>query len=146
MRKPAAVSLSYYLSRLMRKLHMRILYTLVLLTTVLFCKGQAANEYEVDLAQGATATGATFSALGNWRGIFTIRPGIEVPFNFEIRPGRDGATELFFHNASESFEGGRIRQTEDSLFVALDQFDNELAFRITDGALNGVLRHQNGTG
>jgi len=112
-------------------------------------RAQTVNEYEAELAQGqaaATPKGATFSALGSWRGVFHTSPGVEVPFNFEVRTGRDGATELFFRNAGESFEGGRIRQTADSLFVSLDQFDNELAFRIKDGALSGVLRRQDKTG
>jgi peroxiredoxin len=89
---------------------------------------------------------ADFSAIGNWRGVFSIRPGVDVPFNFEVSSGRDGATELFFRNAGESFEGGPVRQTGDSLIVSLDQFDNELAFRIADGTLSGVLRRQDKTG
>jgi peroxiredoxin len=110
---------------------------------------QTASEYEAELAQGnaTPATGnAAFSALGYWRGLFLLRPGVEVPFTFEIRNDGDNVPELFFHNGGESFEGGRVRQTGDSLFVSLDQFDNELAFRIQDGALSGILRRQNKTG
>ena len=137
---------------------MRKLLFILLLTTAAISRGlsQAANEYEADLAQGAAAATATtapttaehapFSALGSWRGVFTIRPGVEVPFNFEVRAGRDAAPEVFFLNAGESFEGGKIEQRGDSLFVALDQFDNELAFRIDGDALEGVLRRQGGGG
>lgn len=109
---------------------------------------QAADEYAADLQQGAAAGAryAPFSALGSWRGIFALRAGVEVPFNFEVRPGRDGALEVFFRNADESFEGGVLTQRGDSLFVALNQFDNELALAIKDGALEGVLRHQDGRG
>jgi peroxiredoxin len=103
---------------------------------------QAADEYEAELSQGA----APFNALGSWRAVFHLPSGIEVPINFEIRNGRDNAPQLFFRNADELFEGGRIRQTADSLFIPLNQFDNELAFQIKDGALNGVLRRQDGTG
>lgn len=108
----------------------------------------STDEYQAELAQGAAAGAAMapFSALGSWRGVFAIRPGVEVPFNFEIRPGSAGDAELFFLNATESFEGGRVRVTVDSLFVALDQFDNQLAFAITGGTLSGVLRRQDGTG
>jgi len=103
---------------------------------------QASDEYEAELSQGA----APFNALGSWRAVFHLPSGIEVPINFEIRNGRDKAPQLFFRNADELFEGGRIRQTADSLFIPLNQFDNELAFQIKDGALNGVLRRQDGTG
>jgi peroxiredoxin len=107
---------------------------------------QADNEYEAELSQGQAMANVPFSALGHWRGTFNLRPGVEVPFNFEIRDGRDGALELFFLNATESFEGGRVRLTRDSLFAALDQFDNELAFQVKDGGLSGVLRRQDKTG
>jgi len=105
---------------------------------------QAVDEYQAELSVGQPA--ANFSAGGSWRGAFNVRPGVEAPFNFEIRDGRDGAPELFFRNADESFEGGRVIRRGDSLFVALDQFDNELAFHVRGGALNGVLRRQDGKG
>lgn len=94
----------------------------------------------------ANANSAPFSALGPWRGVFQLRPGVEVPFNFEIRPSAGGSPKIFFRNGSEWFEGGHIKQTGDSLFIPLDQFDNELAFAIGDGALNGSFRKQDGTG
>jgi peroxiredoxin len=103
---------------------------------------QANDEYETELRQGA----ASFNAFGSWRGIFHLRPDLDVPINFDIRSGRNNTSELFFRNAGELFEGGPIRQTADSLFIPLDQFNTELAFRIQDGALTGVLRHQDGTG
>lgn len=109
---------------------------------------QVANEYEAELAQGVSSSGgsAAITVAGNWRGVFLVRDSIEVPFNFEIRNGRQGEPELFFRNADESFEGGKVRQSGDSVFVALDQFDNELVFRVRDGALSGFLRRQDGTG
>jgi peroxiredoxin len=106
---------------------------------------QAADEYATELQAGATAANG-FNALGSWRGVFQLRPGVEVPFNFEIKNGRDNSPELFFRNANELFEGGRVRQRADSLFVALNQFDNELAFQINGATLSGVLRRQNGSG
>jgi peroxiredoxin len=102
----------------------------------------ASDEYEAELRQGA----ASFNAIGSWRAVFKLRPDLEVPINLEIRSGRNNATELFFRNADELFEGGTIRQTADSLFIPLNQFNNELAFQIKDGALTGVLRRQDGTG
>jgi peroxiredoxin len=69
-----------------------------------------------------------------------------VPVNFDIRIVEGGGKKAFFHNAEERFEGGRVEQTADSLFIFLDQFDNELAFRIDNTALEGVLKRQDGSG
>ena len=95
---------------------------------------------------GAQAAKKPFSALGAWRGVFQLRPGVEVPFNFVVKADKNGAIKAWFLNAGESFEGGRVRQTVDYFFISLDQFDNELAFPIGEGALQGVLRRQDGTG
>jgi peroxiredoxin len=122
---------------------MRKLVLLLLISGAALGVGaQAADEYTAELNQGA----AVFNAIGSWRAVFHVRPNLDVPINFEIRPGRNKVHELFFRNAGELFEGGAIRQTADSLFIPLNQFDNELAFRIKDGALTGVLRRQDGTG
>jgi thiol-disulfide isomerase/thioredoxin len=75
-----------------------------------------------------------------------LRAGVEVPFNFEVRANKKSQPEAFFRNGAEWFEGGRITQTNDSFFIALDQFDNELAFPVGQGPLNGVLRKQDKTG
>jgi hypothetical protein len=58
----------------------------------------------------------------------------------------DGALKAFFHNAKERFESGRVLQTTDSLFILLDPFDNELAFRITGDSMTGLLRRRDGKG
>ena len=88
---------------------------------------------------------AAFVAEGKWRGVFKIKEGLEIPFNFEI-VDKAGVKKLYFRNAEESFEGGPIKQTADSVFVKLDQFDNELALGIGDNTLSGSLRKQNGSG
>jgi thiol-disulfide isomerase/thioredoxin len=87
-----------------------------------------------------------FSTIGSWRAIFQLRPDVEVPINFEI--GQLGKAELraYFLNGTEKFESSRVKQTADSLFISLDQFDNELAFAIQGNALNGVLRRQDNSG
>lgn len=103
------------------------------------------NEYETDLA-GAQNVKEKASALGSYRGVFTLRPGVEAPFNFDIRKNANGNPELYFRNADECFEGGPVTQKGDSLFVKLDQFDNELAFRIDNKNLTGILRRQDGKG
>ena len=79
---------------------------------------------------------------GKWRGEFTIRQNLPVPFNFEI--SENGTVYLL--NADERFETGTIIIKKDSLFIQLDQFDNELAFKISKNKLNGELRKQDHTG
>jgi hypothetical protein len=79
---------------------------------------------------------------GKWRGEFTIRQNLPVPFNFEI--SENGTVYLL--NADERFETGNIIIKKDSLFIQLDQFDNELAFKISKNKLNGELRKQDHTG
>jgi len=86
-----------------------------------------------------------FVALGKWRGIAKVKEGLEIPFNFEINE-KSGQQKLYFRNAEESFEGGLVKQTADSLFVKLDQFDNELAFAINGDQLAGTLRKQDKNG
>ncbi|MFD2289120.1 redoxin domain-containing protein [Pedobacter petrophilus] len=86
-----------------------------------------------------------FVSNGKWRGVFEIKPGVEVPFNFEITKETD-KPHLVFLNAEERFEGGIVRQTADSLLVPLDQFDNELAFKISGDSLIGTLRKQDHSG
>jgi thiol-disulfide isomerase/thioredoxin len=94
----------------------------------------------------STAPGVKpFSPLGHWRGVFQVREGVTVPFNFDIVRSA-GVQKAFFINGSERFEAGRVTQTADSLFIAIDAFDNELAFKIGDSELKGVLRKQDKTG
>lgn len=81
------------------------------------------------------------SADGSYRGIFKIKPGFEVPFNFEIDKGK-----IIFLNAEERFEGGKVYQTGDSVKIKIDQFDNEFAFKINGDSLNGTLRKQDNSG
>ncbi len=79
---------------------------------------------------------------GKWRGEFEIRKGTFVPFNFDIK--ENGKVILI--NADERFETGKFTVIKDSLFIPLDQFDNELAFRIANRSLTGELRKQDHTG
>jgi thiol-disulfide isomerase/thioredoxin len=90
----------------------------------------------------ATAQPGIGNFVGKWRGEFTIRQNTVVPFNFEIND--NGVVVLL--NADEKFETGKISIKKDSLFIPLDQFDNELAFRIQNNTLTGELRKQDHTG
>lgn len=86
------------------------------------------------------------SLPGKWRGVFKIKSDVEVPFNFEIITKNGGPAHLVFLNAQERFEGGIVTQTTDSVFVKLNQFDNEFAFKLSGDSLTGVLRKQDHTG
>ncbi|MBL7699752.1 MAG: TlpA family protein disulfide reductase [Chitinophagaceae bacterium] len=79
---------------------------------------------------------------GKWRGEFTLRENLKVPFNFEIAAGG----MVYLLNAAEKFETGIISFKNDSLFIPLDQFDNELALQVKGNKLSGVLRKQDHTG
>jgi peroxiredoxin len=104
-----------------------------------------SNEYNIALHKHNASAAARFSPIGQWRAVVT-GGATEIPFQFDVRMNAKGDTTLYFLNAAERFEGGRVRQTTDSLFVALDQFDNELAFKIDGQALEGVLRRQDHQG
>ncbi|MHA4807489.1 redoxin domain-containing protein [Flavitalea flava] len=117
------------------------------LYNICLCKGQAQDQPQDKGLRPVQLNGKSpFSPIGNWRLLFQVRPDVEVPVSFDIRATDGGVQKAFFHNADERFEGGRVRQTADSLFIFLDQFDNELAFQIRDNALVGVLKKQDGTG
>jgi thiol-disulfide isomerase/thioredoxin len=113
-------------------------------------KLSAASEYNISLRKGQALAQvnqtAAFSATGSWRGVFQIKPGVEVPINFDISKAKGGGLELYFLNAEERFFGGPVKQVGDSLLVSLDEFDNELAFGIGGNTLAGVLRHQDKSG
>ncbi len=108
------------------------------------------NEFSVSIKNEAhgqmgypltTTKGIIGEIAGNWRGVFTIKPGTEVPFNFIIR--EEGAIlKAFLVNGEERFPTGDIRLAGDSIVIALPLFDNELAFKIEDNLLSGVLRRQ----
>lgn len=75
---------------------------------------------------------------GNWRGLFAIRPGVEVPFQFRI--AADGAVSLL--NGEEVFPAGQLKINDDSFYIPLPLFDNELVFTARENGFTGVLRRQ----
>jgi peroxiredoxin len=99
------------------------------------------NELTVQLFKSTASAVTTLSPsliAGVWRGIFTIKPGVEVPFNFTID---QGGTVLLL-NGEEKFPAGSFRIAGDSLFIPFPLFENELALSYQAGALVGVLRKQ----
>ena len=75
---------------------------------------------------------------GKWRGEFLLGENLQVPFNFEI----DSKGMVYLLNAEERFKTSPVVIQHDSLFIQLDQFDNELAFHFQKNILTGVLRKQ----
>jgi peroxiredoxin len=81
---------------------------------------------------------------GKWRGEFEIRPGLKVPFVFEFAKGSNNKRAIYFLNGDERFEGGSVKQVNDSVIVSLDQFGNEFALKLVGDELTGELRRKNG--
>ncbi len=84
--------------------------------------------------------------FGYWRGVFKWNNGTEVPFNFEVTGSSYSNARVYFLNGGERFEAGKIIKDKDSLYIALDQFDNELVFGINGEKLTGFLRRQDRSG
>jgi peroxiredoxin len=76
--------------------------------------------------------------IGKWRGEFLLGENLLVPFNFEI----DTKGMVYLINAEERFKTSPVVINNDSLFISLDQFDNELAFFLQKNVMSGVLRKQ----
>lgn len=102
------------------------------------------SEYNVALKRTKRRSDKPFP-LGGWRGAFKIRNDLEVPFNFRIDESAK-QVKAWLLNAEEEFEAGAVVQTDDSLFITLEQFDNELAFKIDGDQLTGVLRRLDKSG
>ncbi|WP_052266183.1 peroxiredoxin family protein [Pedobacter kyungheensis] len=126
------------------KLKLILTAVLAISTTITFAQGETAFANH-NTAKAGKEKKHAFVALGSWRAVAQVKEGLEIPFNFEINE-KSGQQKLYFRNAEESFEGGLVKQTADSLFVKLDQFDNELAFAITGDQLTGTLRKQGQAG
>ncbi|HEY0245165.1 MAG TPA: TlpA disulfide reductase family protein [Mucilaginibacter sp.] len=88
----------------------------------------------------------SFIPEGPWRGVFHNANGTDVPFNFEVKGKNAASAKVYLLNAEEKFEAGTITQKGDSLYIPFDQFDNELAFKIGDKKLSGVLRKKDLSG
>jgi peroxiredoxin len=93
-----------------------------------------------------TANAQTFIAEGAWRGVFHQSNGTEVPFNFEVKGKTAAKAKVYLVNGPEHFATSGVSQKGDSLFIAFDQFDNELALQINDKKLSGVLRKKDLSG
>lgn len=117
----------------------------MLLATIsgLTITAQSQNISQAD--QKKASQTRTKTALGTWRGVFKTRPDVEVPFNFDIERNKSNTERIVFRNAEERFDGGQVTYRGDSVFVHLDQFDNEMALKLSGDSLTGVLRKQGQT-
>ena len=88
----------------------------------------------------------SFIPEGTWRGVFHQYNGTEVPFNFEVKGKTAATAKVYLINGPEHFATSGITQKGDSVFIAFDQFDNELALKIGDKKLSGVLRKKDLSG
>jgi thiol-disulfide isomerase/thioredoxin len=112
------------------------------------------NEYNISLyrapkdnnisvpVQYASKNTSAFSPIGKWRGVFSVKQDLDIPFLFDITGNSTQDAVIYFLNAEERFRSGKITQMDDSLFITLDPFDNELAFKTDENVLTGVLRRQ----
>jgi thiol-disulfide isomerase/thioredoxin len=101
----------------------------------------------LSLSIAATTVNAqSFIAEGPWRGVFHQPNGTEVPFNFEVKGKTATTAKVFLVNGPERFAASGVSQKGDSLFIAFDQFDNELAIKADDKKLSGVLRKKDLSG
>jgi len=93
-----------------------------------------------------TVNAQPFIAEGPWRGVFHQPTGTEVPFNFEVKGKTAASAKVFLVNGPEHFPASSVNQKGDSVFIAFDQFDNELALQVGDKKLSGVLRKKDLSG
>ncbi|RYY09565.1 MAG: hypothetical protein EOO04_38200, partial [Chitinophagaceae bacterium] len=120
-------------------------FRFVSLLSIFFLPGFAGIEHSFsDTIQEMRNEQSRLIAIeGKWRGEFEIRPGLKVPFVFEFAKGRNNNPYIYFLNGDERFEGGSVKQVNDSVIVSLDQFDNEFALKLAGDVLSGELRKQN---
>ncbi len=123
----------------MRHISKAIAFTIIIIFQSLLGQAQKKQAPVVPATQNLASS-------GKWRGLFKLRPGVEVPFNFEFSSDNAGKQKIVFLNGEERIDGGPVLKRGDSLFVKLDQFDNEFAFRVYPDSLSGILRKQDGSG
>jgi len=110
-----------------------------------FSKTRNTNKQLAAVAIRPPAT-ATSTITGKWKGIFHIRENADAPFLFEITGDPAGRQRIYFINAEERFYGGELLSSNDSVHIALDQFDNEMVLLPAGNSLKGFLRKQDGSG
>ena len=101
------------------------------------------NDINIQLQKKRPQQSTTVPAdiTGKWRGTFSIKPGVDIPFNFEVLPDGNGFSVALL-NAEEKFPAGSIKTVGDSIFIPFPLFDNELALVRSNDVLTGVFRRQ----
>lgn len=116
-----------------------LLSVLALLPLLIPAASRAADTDKLQADTAATNHLQPDLVMGKWRGLFAIKPGVEVPFHFQVE--RNGAVYLL--NGNEKFTAGHFSIANDSLFIPFPLFENELALAYDGSQLSGVLRKQN---
>ncbi len=75
---------------------------------------------------------------GLWRGVFTL-PANEIPFLFEVKGNPALGTSIVLINGSDRFELKNITYQHDSIFIALELYDEVIQAKISDHSLSGNL-------
>lgn len=85
----------------------------------------------------------SINPLGEWRGIFPLYNGEEIPFNFSVRVDSTGNYVVYFINGPEEYFGGQLIQVKDSLQIWINQFDRVIFIGINNNKiLKGIWRRQ----
>lgn len=85
----------------------------------------------------------SFNPLGEWRGVFPLYNGEEIPFNFSVRTDSLGKYVVYFVNGPEEYYGGQLIQVKDSLQIWINQFDRLMTIGIQNNKiLKGIWRRQ----
>lgn len=79
---------------------------------------------------------------GRWRGEFVL-PENRIPFIFEVRNINPDSTVVCLVNGKERVPLKNISRKKDSVFMAVDLYDAELAGKLTGNSITGKFRKLN---
>ncbi len=88
----------------------------------------------------------SFLTEGKWRGVFHQPNGTDVPFNFEVTGKTAILVHIYLLNGSERFPTSGVSQKGDTVYIAFDQFETELALKVNGNKANGFFRRKEAQG
>jgi hypothetical protein len=88
----------------------------------------------------------SFLTEGKWRGVFHQPNGTDVPFNFEVTGKSATLAHIYLLNGSERFPTSSVSQQGDTVYIAFDQFETELALKVNGSKANGFFRRKENQG
>jgi thiol-disulfide isomerase/thioredoxin len=83
--------------------------------------------------------------IGQWRAVLipdSTRPGLEIPFNLEIRQPGDSALVAVISNAGENLLVKEVTLTGDSILFNLPFFEGTIQAHIKKNRLDGTYTHR----